>query len=111
MGETFKAFRDDEEPRVATSCRGGRFFCAGWDLKAAAEATQSMDRESEGFEGCMELALNKLVICAERTARLRWLSRDLILASDQATFCLPGILRTVADAASVRMSGPITYIC
>ena len=38
MGETFRAFRDDPELRVAiVRTAGDRFFCAGWDLKAAAD--------------------------------------------------------------------------
>ena len=37
MGETFKAFRDDPSLRVAiVQTAGDKFFCAGWDLKAAA---------------------------------------------------------------------------
>ena len=42
MGETFAAFRDDPALRVAIITGGGeRFFCAGWDLKAAAEGEAS----------------------------------------------------------------------
>ena len=37
MGEAFQAFRDDDELRVAIITGGGdKFFCPGWDLKAAA---------------------------------------------------------------------------
>ena len=37
MGETFRAFRDDPDARVAiVTGAGDRFFSAGWDLKAAA---------------------------------------------------------------------------
>src|SRR3546814_9427062 len=37
LGETFKAFRDDPELRVAiVATAGDKFFSAGWDLKAAA---------------------------------------------------------------------------
>ena len=37
MGRTFEAFRDDPELRVAiVRTAGEKFFCAGWDLKAAA---------------------------------------------------------------------------
>ncbi|MFZ2100809.1 MAG: enoyl-CoA hydratase-related protein, partial [Oricola sp.] len=37
MGETFKAFRDDPDLRVAiVRTEGDKFFSAGWDLKAAA---------------------------------------------------------------------------
>ena len=37
LGETFRAFRDDPDLRVAiVKTAGDKFFCAGWDLKAAA---------------------------------------------------------------------------
>ena len=37
MGEAFARFRDDPELRVAIiTGAGGKFFSAGWDLKAAA---------------------------------------------------------------------------
>src|SRR5439155_1739656 len=38
MGETFARFRDDPSLRVAIlTAAGEKFFCPGWDLKAAAE--------------------------------------------------------------------------
>ena len=38
MGEVFKEFRDNSELRVAIiKTAGEKFFCAGWDLKAAAD--------------------------------------------------------------------------
>ncbi|MEC9310785.1 MAG: enoyl-CoA hydratase-related protein, partial [Pseudomonadota bacterium] len=38
MGEVFREFRDDPELRVAIVTGGGdKFFCPGWDLKAAAD--------------------------------------------------------------------------
>ena len=38
MGEMFMAFRDDETARIAIlRAEGDKFFCAGWDLKAAAD--------------------------------------------------------------------------
>ncbi|TIS08053.1 MAG: carnitinyl-CoA dehydratase, partial [Mesorhizobium sp.] len=41
MGETFKAFRDDPGLRVAiVKTAGDKFFCAGWDLKAAAAGAE-----------------------------------------------------------------------
>ena len=38
MGDVFAEFRDDPELRVAiVNTAGDKFFCAGWDLKAAAD--------------------------------------------------------------------------
>ena len=37
LGQTFKSFRDDPALRIAIiTTAGDKFFCAGWDLKAAA---------------------------------------------------------------------------
>ena len=118
MGEVFRAFRDDPELRVAILTGGGeRFFCAGWDLKAAAggEAADS-DYGIGGFGGLQELGqMNKPVIAAVNgiacgggleLAR----SADLIIAAEHATFALPEIRSgTVADAASVALPKRIPY--
>ena len=38
MGDVFAKFRDNPELRVAILTGGGdKFFCPGWDLKAAAD--------------------------------------------------------------------------
>src|ERR671918_2203261 len=67
LGEVFAAFRDDPELHVAIITGGGdRFFCAGWDLKAAAAGeTPDADFGVGGFGGPQELpGLNKPVIAA-----------------------------------------------
>ena len=67
MGEVFTAFRDDPELRVAIlTAAGEKFFCPGWDLKAAAEGeAPDSDYGVGGFGGLQELpGLNKPVICA-----------------------------------------------
>ena len=67
MGEAFKAFRDDPELRVAiVTAAGEKFFCPGWDLKAAAggDAVDG-DYGVGGFGGLQELPrLDKPVIAA-----------------------------------------------
>ena len=41
LGEIFTEFRDDPELRVAIlTAQGEKFFCPGWDLKAAAEGEE-----------------------------------------------------------------------
>ncbi|MDA7972378.1 MAG: enoyl-CoA hydratase-related protein, partial [Gammaproteobacteria bacterium] len=57
MGEVFANFRDDPALRVAVLTGAGeKFFCAGWDLKAAAEGEQAdADFGVGGFGGLQEV--------------------------------------------------------
>jgi len=118
MGEVFRDFRDDDALRVALlRAAGDKFFCPGWDLKAAAggDAVDG-DYGVGGFGGLQELPhLNKPVIaavngiCCGGGLELA-LSCDLILASNTATFALPEIRSgTVADAASIKLPKRIPY--
>ena len=62
MGKVFADFRDDPELRVAIITGGGeKFFCPGWDLKAAADGDEvDGDYGVGGFGGLQELRdLNK----------------------------------------------------
>lgn len=118
LGDIFAAFRDDNELRVALlRAAGTKFFCAGWDLKAAADGDAvDGDYGVGGFGGLQELRdLNKPVvvavngICCGGGLELA-LSGDLILASESATFALPEIRSgTVADAASIKLPKRIPY--
>ncbi len=118
MGEAFQAFRDDDELRVAIITGGGeKFFCPGWDLKAAAggDAVDG-DYGVGGFGGLQELRdLNKPVIAAVNGIACGGglelaLSADMILAADHASFALPEIRSgTVADAASIKLPKRIPY--
>ena len=118
MGEVFREFRDDDGLRVALlRAAGDRFFCAGWDLKAAADG-EAVDGDYGvgGFGGLQELpGLNKPVIaavngiCCGGGLELA-LSCDLILASETARFALPEIRSgTIADAASLKLPKRIPY--
>jgi crotonobetainyl-CoA hydratase len=118
MGQVFADFRDDPELRVAIVTGGGeKFFCPGWDLKAAADGDEvDGDYGIGGFGGLQELRdLNKPVIaavngiCCGGGLELA-LSADMILAADSASFALPEIRSgTVADAASVKLPKRIPY--
>lgn len=118
MGEVFAAFRDDPALRAAIiRGEGEKFFCAGWDLKSAADGDAvDGDYGVGGFGGLQELPqLNKPVIaavngiCCGGGLELA-LSADLILAADHASFALPEIRSgTVADAASVKLPKRIPY--
>jgi len=118
MGEVFRDFRDDPDLRVAiVTGSGEKFFCPGWDLKAAAEGDAvDGDYGVGGFGGLQELPhLNKPVICAVNGICCGGglelaLSCDIILAADHATFALPEIRSgTVADAASIKLPKRIPY--
>lgn len=118
MGEVFKGFRDDPELRVALlTAAGPKFFCPGWDLKAAAEGDAvDGDYGVGGFGGLQELPeLNKPVICAVNGICCGGglelaLACDIILAAEHATFALPEIRSgTVADAASIKLPKRIPY--
>ncbi len=118
MGETFREFRDDPELRVAiVKTAGDKFFCAGWDLKAAADGDAvDGDYGVGGFAGLQELrGLNKPVIAAVNGMAVGggfelMLSADLIYASDHSTFALPEIKAgTLADAATIKLPKRIPY--
>lgn len=118
MGEVFQEFRDDADLRVAIITGSGvKFFCPGWDLKAAADGDAvDGDYGVGGFGGLQEMrAMNKPVIAAVNGiccgGGLEWaLSADIILAAEHASFALPEIRSgTVADAASVKLPKRIPY--
>ncbi|MDE3175827.1 MAG: crotonobetainyl-CoA hydratase [Pseudomonadota bacterium] len=118
MGEVFRDFRDDPDLRVAILTGAGeKFFCPGWDLKAAA-AGDAVDGDYGvgGFGGLQQLPnLNKPVIAAVNGICCGGgleiaLSCDMILAAEHATFALPEIRSgTVADAASIKLPKRIPY--
>ncbi|MGR3712533.1 MAG: carnitinyl-CoA dehydratase [Shimia sp.] len=118
MGEVFRDFRDDPDLRVAILTGGGdKFFCPGWDLKAAAggDAVDG-DYGVGGFGGLQELRdMNKPVIAAVNGIACGgglelMISADMIIAADHASFALPEIRSgTVADAASVKLPKRIPY--
>ena len=118
LGEVFAEFRDDPELRIAIiTGAGDKFFCPGWDLKAAAEGEAvDSDYGVGGFGGLQELPnLNKPVIAAVNGiccgGGLEWaLSADIILAAEHATFALPEINSgTIADAATLKLPKRIPW--
>ena len=118
MGEVFAGFRDNPDLRVAIiTAAGEKFFCPGWDLKAAADGDEvDGDYGVGGFGGMQELPnLNKPIICAVNGICCGGgleiaLSTDIIIAAEHATFALPEINSgTVADVASIKLPKRIPY--
>ena len=118
MGDVFAQFRDDPQLRVAIITGGGdKFFCPGWDLKAAAQGeAPDSDYGVGGFGGIQELPdLNKPIIAAVNGIACGggfelMLSADIILAADHASFALPEINSgTLADAATIKLPKRIPY--
>ena len=118
MGLVFRSFRDDDSLRVAIlRAEGEKFFCPGWDLKAAAEGDAvDGDYGVGGFGGLQELRdLNKPVIAAVNGLAFGggfeiMISCDIIIAAEHATFALPEINSgTLADAATIKLPRRIPY--
>lgn len=118
MGEVFRDFRDDPDLRVAIITGGGdKFFCPGWDLKAANDGDAvDGDYGVGGFGGLQEMRdMNKPVIAAVNGIACGGglelaMSADIIIAADHATFAFPEIRSgTVADAASIKLPKRVPY--
>ena len=118
MGETFKKFRDDPNLRVAIiTGAGSKFFCPGWDLKAAADGDEvDGDYGVGGFGGMQEMRdMNKPIIAAVNGICCGGglevaISADIIIAAEHAAFALPEVRSgTIADAASARVPKRIPY--
>jgi crotonobetainyl-CoA hydratase len=118
LNDTFSAYRDDPELRVAiVTGTGERFFSAGWDLKAAAggEKTDS-DWGVGGFAGLNHPRnLNKPLIAAVNGIACGggfelMLGCDIIVAEEHATFALPEInVGVLADAGTIKLRRRIPY--
>ena len=110
LGEVFIRFRDDKKLRVAIiTGAGDRFFCGGWDLKAASEG-EAVDADfgPGGFAGLTELwDLDKPVIAAVNGLAVGGgfelaLAADLIIASGNAEFFVPeATLGIIPDSGGV----------
>ena len=99
MGDIFVDFRDRQDLRVAiVTGTGEKFFCPGWDLKAAADGDAvDGDYGVGGFGGMQELRdLNKPIICAVNGicagGGFRFLlESDIPICSDNAAFLDPHV--------------------
>ncbi|GAB3895403.1 crotonobetainyl-CoA hydratase [Kibdelosporangium lantanae] len=107
--ELYRAYRrlqHDPDLRVGVVTGVGRFFSAGWDLKAG-EAVDA-DHGPGGFGGLTELfTLDKPVVAAVNGMALGGgfevvLAADLVIAAERAEFALPEVgLGLVPDSGGV----------
>ena len=102
----------EEDPSLRASVitgAGGRFFCAGWDLKAAADGEAAdADFGPGGFAGLTEyFDRRKPVVAAVNGLAIGggWelaLACDLVVAASHAQFALPEVtLGLVADSGGL----------
>src|ERR1700730_18174847 len=118
LNDIFSAFRDDPKLRVAiVTGAGGRFFSAGWDLKAAAGGEKSdSDWGVGGFGGLnYPRNLDKPLIAAVNGIACGGgfelvLGTDIIVMEEQAKFALPEInVGVLADAGTIKLRRRIPY--
>ncbi len=118
LNEVFGAFRDDPALRIAiVTGAGDRFFCPGWDLKAAADGERSdEDWGSGGFGGLnYPRNLDKPVIAAINGIACGGgfeiaLGCDIIVMEEHARFALPEInVGVLADAGTIKLRRRIPY--
>ncbi len=118
LNAVFDTFRDDPALRIAiVTGAGERFFCAGWDLKAAAAGERSdEDWGSGGFGGLNHPRnLDKPVIAAINGIACGGgfeiaLGCDIIVAEEHVRFALPEInVGVLADAGTIKLRRRIPY--
>ena len=118
MAAAVAEFRNDPDLWVAILTGTGRFFSAGWDLKAAAAGeSEDADHGEGGFGGVTEnWTLNKPMIAAVNGYAAGGgfeiaLACDIIIASTRATFMLPEVkVGLVATAGGIiRLPHRIPY--
>jgi crotonobetainyl-CoA hydratase len=106
----FERLRDDPQLRAGILTGAGeKFFCAGWDLKAAAAGESAeADHGPGGFAGLTEfLDIGKPVIAAVNGLAFGGgfelvLAADLVVAAEHAEFALTEVtLGIVADAGGL----------
>jgi len=111
-------FRDDSQLRVAiVTGAGERFFCAGWDLKAASSGERSDEDWGPGGFGGLNYPrnLDKPIIAAVNGIACGGgfeivLGTDIIVMEEHATFGLPEInVGVLADAGSIKLRRRIPY--
>ena len=118
LNDVFMAFRDDAALRIAiVTGAGERFFCPGWDLKAAAAGEKSDEDWGVGGFGGLNYPrnLNKPVIAAVNGIACGGgfeivLGTDIIVMEEHAKFALPEInVGVLADAGTIKLPRRVPY--
>ena len=114
LSKAFVSFRDDQDLRVAIITGTGRFFSAGWDLKAAASGEVEEIEVDGGFAGITEMFdLEKPVIAAVNGFAYGGgfeiaLACDMIVASQTASFGFPEVKRGLIATSGALFRAPRT---
>src|SRR5579863_10041673 len=118
LNDIFARFRDDPQLRVAiVTGAGERFFCAGWDLKAASGGERSDEDWGVGGFGGLNYPrnLDKPIIAAVNGIACGGgfelvLGTDIIVMEEHASFGLPEInVGVLADAGTIKLRRRIPY--
>jgi crotonobetainyl-CoA hydratase len=118
LNEVFGQFRDDPALRVAiVTGAGDRFFCAGWDLKAASAGERSDEDWGAGGFGGLNYPrnLDKPIIAAVNGIACGGgfeivLGTDIIVMEEHAQFGLPEInVGVLADAGTIKLRRRVPY--
>jgi crotonobetainyl-CoA hydratase len=118
LNEIFGQFRDDPALRVAiVTGAGDRFFCAGWDLKAASGGERSDEDWGPGGFGGLNYPrnLDKPIISAVNGIACGGgfeivLGTDIIVMEEHAQFGLPEInVGVLPDAGTIKLRRRIPY--
>jgi crotonobetainyl-CoA hydratase len=118
LNEVWTAFRDDASLRIAILTGAGeRFFCPGWDLKAAAAGEKSDEDWGVGGFGGLNYPrnLNKPIIAAVNGIACGGgfelvLGTDIIVMEEHAKFALPEInVGVLPDAGTIKLPRRIPY--
>jgi crotonobetainyl-CoA hydratase len=118
LNDVFSAFRDDPAQKIAIiTGAGDRFFCPGWDLKAAAAGEKSDEDWGVGGFGGLNYPrnLNKPIIAAVNGIACGGgfevvLGTDIIVMEEHAKFALPEInVGVLPDAGTIKLRRRIPY--
>ena len=118
LNDVFSAYRDDPALRIAIiTGTGEKFFCPGWDLKAAAAGEKSDEDWGVGGFGGLNYPrnLNKPIIAAVNGIACGGgfeivLGTDIIVMEEHAKFALPEInVGVLADAGTIKLPRRVPY--